>query len=58
VYLLLLVLLHHTAFYALELGSLRHIGATLGKILTSALFTSLALLIVQLLFFPVRRGRN
>jgi hypothetical protein len=58
VYLLLLVLIHHTAFFVLELGSFRHFGLTLGKILTSALFTSLALLIVQLLFFPVRRGRN
>jgi hypothetical protein len=58
VYLLLLVLIHHFAFFVLELGSFRNVGATLGKILTSALFTSLALLIVQLLFFPVRRGRS
>ena len=58
VYLLLLVVLHHTAFFVLELGSFRHLGITLGKILVSALFTSVALLIIQLLFFPVRRGRN
>jgi hypothetical protein len=58
VYMSLLVLLHHAAFFLLELGSFRHIGLTLGKMLVSALFTSLALLIVQLLFFPVRRGRN
>ncbi|MBD2721447.1 hypothetical protein IC234_04850 [Hymenobacter sp. BT189] len=58
VYLTLLVLLHHTAFFVLELGSFRHFGLTLGKLLVSALFTGLSLLIVQLLFFPVRRGRN
>ena len=58
VYLLLLVLLHHLTFFLLELGSFRHFGFTLGKILGSALFTSLVLLIVQLLFFPVRRGRG
>ena len=58
VYLLLLVLLHHAAFFVLELGSCRHFGTTLAKSLVSALFTSVALLIIQLLFFPVRRGRN
>ncbi|SFQ57252.1 hypothetical protein [Hymenobacter arizonensis] len=58
VYLTLLVTLHHAAFFLLELGSFRNIGITMGKILVSALFTSLALLIVQLLFFPVRRGRQ
>jgi len=58
VYLPLLVLLHHAAFFLLELGSFRHLGMTMGKILVSALFTGLALLIVQLLFFPVRRGRQ
>ena len=58
VYLTLLVLLHHAAFFLLELGSFRHLGFTLGKILVSALFTGLALLIVQLLFYPVRRGRS
>jgi hypothetical protein len=58
VYMSLLVLLHHAAFFLLELGSFRHIGLTLGKMLVSALFTSLTLLIVQLLFFPVRRGRS
>ena len=58
VYLVLLVLLHHLTFFLLELGSFRHFGLTLGKILVSALFTSLVLLIVQLIFFPVRRARN
>ena len=55
---LLLILLHHAAFFVLELGSFRHFGTTLGKILMSALFTTVALLIVQLLFYPVRRGRQ
>ena len=58
VYLSLLVLIHHTAFFLLELGSFFHFGITLGKILVSALFTGLVLLIIQLLFYPVRRGRN
>ncbi|MBC6992451.1 hypothetical protein [Hymenobacter sp. BT491] len=55
VYLSLLVVLHHTAFFLLELGSLRSIGLTLGKIVVSSLFTGLTLLIVQLVFFPSRR---
>ncbi|MBF9237057.1 hypothetical protein I2I05_06575 [Hymenobacter sp. BT683] len=58
VYMALLVMMHHAAFFLLELGSFRHLGLTMGKMLVSALFTTLALLIVQLLFFPVRRGRN
>ena len=58
VYLTLLVLLHHAAFFLLELGSFLYFGITLGKILVSALFSGLALLIIQLLFYPVRRGRN
>lgn len=58
VYMLLLVVLHHAAFFVLELGSFRHFSTTLGKILMSALFTTVALLIVQLLFYPVRRGRQ
>lgn len=58
VYLSLLVLLHHLAFFLLELGSFRYFGLTLAKVGLSWVFTSLALLIVQLLFFPVRRGRG
>ena len=58
VYITLLLLLHHTAFFLLELGSFRHFGLTLGKMGMSALFTGVALLIVQLLFYPVRRGRQ
>lgn len=58
VYLSLLVFLHHLAFFLLQLGSFRYFGLTLGKIGLSWLFSCLALLIVQLLFFPVRRGRS
>ncbi len=58
VYLGLLVLVHHTAFFVLELGSFRHFGFTLTKILASFVFTSVALLIVQLLFFSQRQGRG
>ena len=58
VYLGLLVIVHHTAFFVLELGSFRHFGLTLVKILASFAFTSVALLIVQLLFFSQRSGRG
>ncbi|MEJ7661821.1 MAG: hypothetical protein WKG07_20695 [Hymenobacter sp.] len=59
VYLALLVLVHHAAFFLLELGSFRHFGYTTGEGagVELRLFTdALALLIVQLLFFPARRG--
>ena len=55
VYLGLLVSLHHLAFFLLELGSFQIIGVTLAKVIVSTLFTSLTLLIIQLLFFPARR---
>ena len=58
VYLGLLLLIHHTAFFVLELGSFRHFGLTLVKIGASFAFTSVALLIVQLLFFSQRSGRG
>jgi hypothetical protein len=57
VYLVLLVGIHHAAFFLLELGSFRSFGLTLVKIVVSTLFTGLTLLIVQLLFFPSRRTR-
>ena len=58
VYLLLLVSLHHLLYFFLELGSFQHPLLTLGRVGVSILFTSVALLIVQLLFFPVRRQRS
>ena len=55
VYTVLLVGVHHLAFFLLELGSFRAFGLTLVKVLVSTLFTGLTLLIVQLVFFPTRR---
>lgn len=55
VYLLLLTAIHHAAFFLLELGSFREFGLTLVKIIFSTLYTSLVLLIIQLVFFPTRR---
>ncbi|UOG75577.1 hypothetical protein MTX78_03050 [Hymenobacter tibetensis] len=55
VYMLLLVGLHHLAFYLLELGSFRAFGLTLVKVIVSTLFTGITLLIIQLIFFPTRR---
>ena len=57
-YLGVLVLVHHLAFFLLELGSFRHLGFTLEKVGVSWAFTSVALVIVQLLFSPVRRSRQ
>lgn len=56
VYTGLLLVVHHAAFFLLELGSFQIIGLTLAKILVSTLFTGLTMLIVQLVFFPARRG--
>lgn len=58
VYLLLLVGLHHVVYFFLELGSFQHPLRTLGRVGVSIVFTSIALLIVQLLFAPVRRKRS
>jgi hypothetical protein len=46
-----LVLVHHTALFWLEWGKVSIGWFTLGKILVSTVFTSLTLLIVQLLFW-------
>ncbi|UOR04240.1 hypothetical protein MUN82_14965 [Hymenobacter aerilatus] len=55
VYLILLIALHHVAFFLLELGSFLSLGFTMAKILVSTLYTTLVMLIVQLVFFPTRR---
>ncbi|GAA4389803.1 hypothetical protein [Hymenobacter koreensis] len=57
VYTVLLLGIHHAAFFFLELGSLRTVGVTLLKVLVSTIFTGLTLLIIQLVFFPARRRR-
>jgi hypothetical protein len=58
VYLAMLVSLHHLAFFFLELGSFQHPLLTLSRVGVSIAYTSVVMLIVQLLFFPVRRGRG
>lgn len=58
VYLILLVSIHHLAFFLLELGSFQIIGVTLIKVVVSTLFTGITLLIVQMLFFPSRRSNR
>lgn len=58
VYISLLLLIHNAAFFFVELGGLRSIGLTLGKIIVSTLFTGVVLLIVQLIFFPTRRSKR
>ena len=50
--------MHHLVFFFLELGSLQHPLLTLGRVGVSVAYTSVVMLIVQLLFFPVRRGRG
>lgn len=55
VYMALLIGLHHTAFFLLELGSFQAFGLTLVKVVASTLFTGLTLLIIQLIFFPTKR---
>ncbi|WP_303312297.1 hypothetical protein [Hymenobacter sp. BT730] len=56
VYTVLLLGIHHAAFFFVELGGLRSIGLTLGKIIVSTLFTGIVLLIIQLVFFSTRRS--
>ncbi|MGI4821155.1 MAG: hypothetical protein ACRYFV_08075 [Janthinobacterium lividum] len=58
VYLAMLVSIHHLAFFFLELGSFQHPLLTLSRVGVSIVYTSVVMLIVQLLFFPVRRGRG
>ncbi|WP_026351308.1 hypothetical protein [Hymenobacter aerophilus] len=57
-YLVLLTFVHHAAFFLLELGSFRFVGLTLAKIVLSTLYTALALLIIQLVFYPTKRRKR
>ncbi|GEO05333.1 rod shape-determining protein MreD [Adhaeribacter aerolatus] len=56
VYALFLVFIHHLALFFLELGSFREVGFTMAKVVLSTLLTYLVLIIIQLLFFSVRRS--
>lgn len=55
-YVLFLVLAHHFALFFLEAGGLRKFWFTMAKVLVSTVFTTLVLMIIQLLFFSVRRA--
>ncbi|GHA68781.1 hypothetical protein [Pontibacter akesuensis] len=52
-----LVLVHHTAVFFLETISLQSAVYTMVKILLSTLFTSIVMVILQLLFFSAKRER-
>ncbi|WP_242921039.1 hypothetical protein [Pontibacter liquoris] len=55
-YTFILLLAHHAAVFFLETISFAEAGFTLVKILFSTLFTGVAMVILQLLFFPAKRA--
>lgn len=57
-YALILILAHHTAVFFLETISFNDIWYTLAKILLSTLFTFVVMVILQLLFFSVKRANR
>ena len=57
-YTIILVLLHHIAVFYLEMISFEIGWHTIAKILLSALYTTLVLVIIQLLFFSVKRAKR
>jgi len=56
VYALFLIFMHHLALFFLELGSFRAIGFTMAKVALSTFLTFIVLIIIQLLFFSIRRS--
>ncbi len=54
----LLILIHHTALFLVEMGSLHLIGYTLIKIMSSSLFTLSLLLLFQYIFYPKKGIRG
>ena len=58
VYALFLVFMHHFALFFLELGSFRAVGFTMAKVLLSTMLTFIVLIIIQLLFFTIRRSNR
>lgn len=56
VYAVFLVFMHHAALFFLELGSFREVGFTMAKVVLSTLLTYIVLVIIQLLFFSIRRS--
>jgi hypothetical protein len=57
-YALILILLHHTAVFFLEVISFRDAWYTVIKIITSTLYTCLVMVILQLLFFSGKRANR
>ncbi|MCC9137119.1 hypothetical protein ACFSKU_20670 [Pontibacter silvestris] len=57
-YALILILVHHAAVFFLETISFNDIWYTLAKILLSTLFTFVVMVILQLLFFSVKRANR
>jgi hypothetical protein len=57
-YSLTLILVHHAAVFMLEIFSLEGLLPTLPKILLSVLFTGVVMVILQLLFFSLKRANR
>ncbi len=55
VYAVPIILIHHGVLFFTEAGGFQYFGFTLGKILCSALYTTMVILIVQYLFPSGRR---
>jgi hypothetical protein len=57
-YALTLILVHHAAVFLLEIFTLQDLPSALPKILLSVLFTGLVMVILQLLFFSLKRANR
>ncbi|MFT2007202.1 hypothetical protein ACMA1I_00880 [Pontibacter sp. 13R65] len=57
-YAFILILVHHTFVFFLEVFTLQEAWFTVIKILTSSLYTTVGMLIIQLLFFSVKRANR
>ncbi len=51
-----LIILHHAALFFIEASGFHMFGFTLTKVLMSSLFTLMAIIIAQVLFYTTRRG--
>ncbi|MHC2992306.1 hypothetical protein OB13_12145 [Pontibacter sp. HJ8] len=57
-YALTLILVHHAAVFLLEIFSLEGLWSAVPKILLSVLFTGVVMVILQLLFFSIKRANR
>jgi hypothetical protein len=57
-YALTLILVHHAAVFLLEIFSLEGLWSAVPKILLSVLFTGVVMIILQLLFFSIKRANR